>query len=145
MKSEKITYLTNKALIYNSATNKFLLLKRTNYDKRGISWDLPGGTIEPGEESPDGILREIKEETDLQVNNPTIAEQYSHIFSNNEWIIYALYFCNEYKGEIKLSNEHSEYKWISADELNNYELFVTLDHIKDKIKSFLDKKLNTNK
>lgn len=45
-----------------------LLAKRANQPKQG-EWDLPGGFIEPGEVVTEGLRREIREETGLELEN----------------------------------------------------------------------------
>lgn len=41
---------------------------RTDYD----SWGFPGGALEIGESLEDGIKREVKEETSLDIFNPKL-------------------------------------------------------------------------
>ena len=50
--------------------NRVLMLKRSNYmDKYAGEWDLPGGHIRVGEDFLVGMKREVKEETNLDVEN----------------------------------------------------------------------------
>jgi len=55
---------TTAALITN-AENKLLLVKRARNPEKG-SWCLPGGFLEIGESPEQGVLRELKEETNLE-------------------------------------------------------------------------------
>ncbi|MGB2791584.1 MAG: NUDIX domain-containing protein, partial [Candidatus Moraniibacteriota bacterium] len=57
------------ALIVN-ADGEVLLIKRSETEDvlPGV-WDIPGGTLEDGEDPKDGATREVKEETNLEVRN----------------------------------------------------------------------------
>lgn len=51
------------ALIFNEGREKILLMRRTDNGK----WSLPGGALEAGESVAEACLREVKEETGLDV------------------------------------------------------------------------------
>jgi 8-oxo-dGTP diphosphatase len=97
---------------------KLLALKRSDKSfSRPGAWDFPGGNLEFGEDVEECILREIKEETNLKVKNL----QSLHIISEidekkNIFWVEICYLCDYGKGEIKLSDEHSEYKWLKKNE-----------------------------
>ena len=44
-----------------------VLLVGNDYGGPGISWSLPGGRLEPGEQHPEAVVREVQEETGLEV------------------------------------------------------------------------------
>ena len=61
--------------------NEILLLRRANYMKRfGGKWCLPGGHIDKQETSKTAILRELKEETNIIINDATF-------FTNYKWLL----------------------------------------------------------
>ena len=73
--------------VIRSKKGILLVRDRTSYDKK---WDLPGGGIEPKERLLDGLRREIKEETGLDVvGNPTkickFTEYFYDIDSGQGW------------------------------------------------------------
>ncbi|TDO35646.1 ADP-ribose pyrophosphatase YjhB (NUDIX family) [Kribbella sp. VKM Ac-2527] len=54
------------ALVYDEQ-HRLLVVQRANEPGRGL-WSLPGGRVEPGEDDPAAVTREVEEETGLQVS-----------------------------------------------------------------------------
>jgi len=98
--------------------DKFLTLKRPlNAYSRPNCWDFPGGNLEFGENMGDCLIREIKEETSLQVKDIKPLHIISALDSKKKvfWIEIG-YTCRYHKGKVKLSSEHTEYKWVNKNE-----------------------------
>ena len=85
-----------------------LLLRRNNHPARG-QWWLAGGRIRKGESPEDALIREVKEETGLEISSYKPINVYSRIFPERHDITIA-YFCKCKESKISLNNEHSEYK-----------------------------------
>jgi 8-oxo-dGTP diphosphatase len=103
------------AIIFN-AEGHILLLKRT-YGNMG--WSTPGGSIEPGETIHEALLRECREELGLEVQDVVLTGFYFHSIVNSQ---VAMFRCSlPVDEEIKLSAEHSEYKWFPLDELGEVQ------------------------
>ena len=100
----------------------FLIVKRNENDNLypGV-WEFPGGHLEDGETIKEGLKRELLEEIGYTDEfNPRITHYYDEIKSKNGKLIYNLeidFIINVDRSnlEIKLSNEHSEYKWVTKD------------------------------
>jgi 8-oxo-dGTP diphosphatase len=109
MKCKKIV----KALLFYD--NNLLLLERSKTKFHGME-DLPGGKLEPDELPIPGLIREIKEETALEVNR-------LHHFATHEWqepdgtnyIEYIYYSFVDTKQVILNPNEHSSYSWVPLE------------------------------
>jgi len=92
-----------------------LFLKRSKYTKRFAGdWDLPGGHLKASESLPDGLAREVKEETTLDVRDPTFLLQMDNIH-----FFYAMYDSQP----IELSHEHTDFKFFEESELDPSEKF----------------------
>lgn len=99
---------------------KFLLLKHSN----GNHWDLPKGHIEEGETLKEAALREIIEETGIQKENLNVIQKLNHkniyeIPLENIIIHKTVYlFLFESKTrDIILSDEHSDFCWVSSQQI----------------------------
>lgn len=114
-----------KAIIVRE--NKVLLLRRSveeiehSYMNRRERWDLPGGGVHYFERSEEGLLREIKEETDLIVDIKTPFSLYDIIKPHIHLCIFT-YVCVYQSGEVVLSAEHDAYYWLTLEELNQYDI-----------------------
>jgi len=92
--------------------NKLLLIKRRSNDvhKPG-EWDIPGGRLELGEDPRDGVKREAMEEVGLPIE-PVLPVAINHFTRDDGQLITMIIFvCRPESTEIKLSEEHQEYRW----------------------------------
>ncbi len=124
-----IFLVSQKALIVRN--KKFLLLKFIDLDGREGKWELPGGLKEWGEDPEKGLIREIREETGLCVNNSKLLAvasfPHENFFlegqGNRDADIYtSIFICDTGEGDIQLSHEHSAYVWSSYQEALNLDL-----------------------
>ena len=92
-----------------------LMLKRSNYvDKFAGEWDLPGGHIQVGEDFEVGMKREVKEETDLNVDKCVFVGGLENL---------NFYWCLFPERPIKLSHEHTEFQFFAKKDLDPSEKF----------------------
>ncbi len=117
--------LTVKAVV--AKDDKFLLLHRSAVEMENTKinslnpWDLPGGAIQFFEKNTDGLLREVKEETGLNVKILKPISVYDAIRPHLHMTIIT-YLCKYSSGILSLSHEHDDYKWISKDEIEDLEM-----------------------
>jgi 8-oxo-dGTP diphosphatase len=110
--------LTIKAVIINEKS-EVLLLRRSKNNKYSIGkFDLPGGHIEEHEGLEDSILREIKEETGMDVFFGEIIDvvefpEGSQMFRDEKRGIRCICYSNS--SEVSLSDEHDEFVWLSFE------------------------------
>ena len=106
--------------------NKVLIIQRSKDEESYPNlWELPSGKREPLESSNDAVVREIKEETniDVKVIRPIYVFEFKNEKSDEIRDATQINFLVEYLGgEVKLSDEHQNFKWISKEELDNYEV-----------------------
>lgn len=118
MAREENCVLTNMCMIYDG--DRILVQERLNQDWPGITF--PGGHVEPEESFVDSIVREVKEETGLDIFNVRLCgvKQFTHSSGSYRYIV--LFFkTNEFSGELKSSDEGRVF-WIDKSELENYRL-----------------------
>ncbi len=112
---------------------KILIARRHMHDSNGGLWEFPGGKVEKGESPEQALSRELKEELDLYV-------KVGRLFGKNQFetpraeFELKLYLCRRLSGTIHLS-EHSEFAWISLEQIDNYKFlsgdYVFLDQLKE--------------
>lgn len=103
--------------IFVLVDNEVLCLRRANYLKfnRG-KWCIPGGSSEMNENSSESIVRELKEETNININNPKF--EFIYQYENNKSTSVYSISLNE-KPEVKISREHAQYKWLTFEQIQN--------------------------
>jgi 8-oxo-dGTP diphosphatase len=115
-------------VIYN-ADHKVLIIKRSK-DNGVLSeyWDIPGGTLENGEDPAVGAVREVKEETNLDVRNPNLYFEKSNVDTGKNKQFVTLVFVAKYSGgEIILRpDEHEEFAWVDIADVGRYK---TVDYL----------------
>jgi len=97
-------------------------------------WELPGGRMETGEDIASGLKREIKEESGLDVDvlRPLKVVSY-YLDPENPRESYGVFYICKQKDEsqeVSISNEHSDYKWVS---FNNFSQLKITDFLKNLI------------
>lgn len=123
------------AVILNSE-NKVLICRSTEWDAKYI---IPGGHIEAGEKLEEALIREVKEETALEIYEIKLLSLkesvYSKSFDQKKHFIFIDYLCRTDSAEIELNDEFDAYEWISLTELDDYNLE---DFVKSLLKEFRD-------
>lgn len=100
-------------------------------------WSLPGGGLETGERLEDGLRREVREETGLEVNILSLAGVYDRIMpdaSGRTRFHYVLidYVCSVAGGTLRAGGDAAEVRWIEENELDALEITaLTLPVIKE--------------
>lgn len=78
-------------------------------------WEPPGGVLEPGEQIMDALIREVREETGLTVGIERLTGVYQNMARD---IIAFVFHCRVQGGELRLSDETQDARWLTATELS---------------------------
>jgi 8-oxo-dGTP diphosphatase len=123
-KTERVE-LTVLCLIENG--DKLLLQNRVKNDWRGYT--LPGGHVELGESFVDACIREVKEETNLDIKNPKLVGVKQFPGEAGRYIVF-LFKTNEFEGELQSSNE-GKMEWIEYKDISKIK---TVDDFEELLK-----------
>jgi len=105
--------------------NQILLIKRSEEDDSmpGV-WELPSGGVESGEKLEDTVIREVKEETGILIDNAgKLVDEENYEFKTKKGDLkrveeYTFLILINKKPPVKLTREHSDYKWVNEDKID---------------------------
>jgi len=87
-----------------------LLIQRADNHR----WEPPGGVLELGESIPDGLRREVREETGLDVEPVTLTGVYKNM---NRGIVALVFRCKITGGDLATTDEASAFRWAADTEI----------------------------
>jgi len=104
------------------ANDQILIAKRPNKKHLSGFWEFPGGKVEKGESPENALVREVKEELNIDINNKCIAPLTFSEFNYEKFhLLLLLYVCRRWEGE-PMSMEKNEIKWVKANTLRQYKM-----------------------
>lgn len=110
-------------ILLKNKDNKYLVLFRSAGNKpipHKKYWDMPGGRINPGSSLLENLKREVMEETGLEVTGEPNLITVQDILKTDRHVVRIVY-AGFADGEVKFSDEHSDYKWLSLEKLLKLE------------------------
>jgi 8-oxo-dGTP pyrophosphatase MutT (NUDIX family) len=129
------------AVIYKKDEGKFLITKRSPNEPRFPNrWTVPGGKLsrDDYENAPmstenqwyhsltNTLKREVKEETNLEIGKPEYLLDLTFIKMDQPVLVIS--FMAQYEsGEVVIDAESSDFAWITAEEVGNYDLIEGID------------------
>ena len=114
---------------------KFLIAQRKlNDDIFGGFWEFPGGKVEDGETPEECLARELKEELDIEAEVGQLITSDNYVYPHGTFDLIA-YKVNHISGEFVL-NVHEEIKWVSLNEMTNFEFPPADLPIIEKLKDY---------
>ena len=130
--------LTNMCMIYDGKGNVLVQNKINHPTWHG--WNFPGGHVEKGEYITPSVIREIREETGLTIENPRICgiKEFHKLKDGKRYIVF-LYVADKFTGELKPSSE-GEIFWYPLSELAQSDKFI--DGFGEMLPVFLDNSIS---
>jgi 8-oxo-dGTP diphosphatase len=112
------------ALIFDRG--KILLVERGTEPLKGY-WSLPGGVLETGETLHEGVVREVREETGLEVEPLKMLEIFERIIRDSQGAAeyhYVLidYICRVTGGSLRAADDASRVAWVPRRLLSTYRI-----------------------
>ena len=94
---------------------RVLASRRTEPPRLAGLWEFPGGKVEPGESDAQALVRELREELQVEVE---VGEQVGDALPIGETAVLRIYLCRLVSGEPALV-DHDAHRWLSAAELRD--------------------------
>jgi 8-oxo-dGTP diphosphatase len=111
--------------------NKILIAKRSAKGKVPHKWEFPGGKIENGETPEECLIREMNEEFGIKINVGAYFGNSIYDYSHGE--IELLAFFVEWISGSMAPAVHDEIRWVTQEELGNYDFAPADIPIVDKL------------
>ncbi|MBR7083424.1 MAG: (deoxy)nucleoside triphosphate pyrophosphohydrolase [Clostridia bacterium] len=111
---------------------KFLICRRPASKARGLMWEFVGGKVEDSETKEAALVRECREELDIEVS---VYDEFCSVTHEYPDItVHLTVFYASIKSGTPRLIEHTEMKWITPDETGDYDFCPADRVILDKIK-----------
>jgi 8-oxo-dGTP diphosphatase len=104
------------------ADGRILIAQRPEGKQLAGLWEFPGGKVEPGERPEETLIRELREELGIEVDEPCLAPLTfaSHAYDTFH-LLMPLYVCRRWRGLVQ-AREHQALKWVRARDLRSYPM-----------------------
>ena len=110
------------AIALIDANDQVLIAKRPKKKHLAGLWEFPGGKIEKNESPENALVREIKEELNININNKCIAPLTFSEFKYEEFnLLLLLYICRRWDGT-PMSMENNPIKWVKSNKLRECKM-----------------------
>lgn len=122
------TRLMNMVMIKDTENNKVLVLDKVKkYGWEGLTF--PGGKVEDNESLIDSVIREAKEETNLDIKNPRLVGLITWIVEGRRDMGF-IYETEEFSGELIEENREGKLFWTSFEKMKKMDgLSESMDKI----------------
>ncbi|TAL56942.1 MAG: NUDIX domain-containing protein [Bacteroidetes bacterium] len=117
--------------------SKEILMQLRDADSKRYqnSWCFPGGTVEPDEDEIKTIIREIKEEYELDMDAEDCKELMIHDLSYG--VSAKVFVCTPDADQNPVLHEGADMKWMKLDEIKKLQLGFEQEKIIPKLEEFL--------
>lgn len=118
------------ALIWDE--NRFLACQRPAHKARGLLWEFVGGKVEPGETKEQALIRECQEELAVTVAVQNVFMEVDHIYP--DLTVHLTLFNASIAEGIPKKLEHNDLRWITVEEIDQYEFCPADEEILRRLK-----------
>ena len=116
-----VPHYTVTAAVISNDDGQVLITRRPPNGLLGGMWEFPGGKLEPGEDLPDGLKREICKELDAQIEVGEPAGIYRHAYTHYKVTLHAFH-CRLTPGSQPRLLQASDLRWENPAALDQYPM-----------------------
>jgi 8-oxo-dGTP diphosphatase len=95
---------------------EILCCQRTQYQALPLKWEFPGGKIEPGEDAPQALQRELEEELGVQAKIGAKVAQLQHRYHNGNAVELHFFVVEHYESELQ-NRIFRQIRWVNRRQL----------------------------
>ena len=117
------------ALIWDN--NKFMICQRPADKARALLWEFVGGKVEPGETKEQALVRECQEELAITLSVGEVFMDVIHEYP--DITVHLTLFSATIADGIPQKLEHNDIRWITPEEIHNYEFCPADEEILKRI------------
>ena len=105
-----------------NSDNQILIAQRPKEKHLSGLWEFPGGKVEKNESPENTLIRELKEELNVNINQKCVAPLTFSEFDYKEFnLLLLLYVCRRWDGDPE-SMENNPIKWVKSNKLREYKM-----------------------
>ena len=117
---KQLIIVASVALI--NSDNQILIAQRPKEKHLSGLWEFPGGKVEKNESPENTLIRELKEELNININQKCVAPLTFSEFNYKEFnLLLLLYVCRRWDGDPE-SMENNPIKWVKSNKLREYKM-----------------------
>lgn len=118
------------ALIWDG--DRFMACQRPAHKARGLLWEFVGGKVEPGETREQALIRECKEELDVQLSVGQVFMDVTHQYP--DLTVHLTLFHAQIASGTPKKLEHNDIRWITVEEIDTLAFCPADEVILKKLK-----------
>ena len=114
--------------------DKVFAVQRAAGEFKG-GWEFPGGKIEPGETPEQAVVREVKEEIEMEIEVKSFFDKVIYDYSSFH-LEMDCFLCKFTGGNMHL-NEHAQGRWLNAETLDSVDWLPADSELIEKLKTYM--------
>lgn len=110
--------LVSAGIIYRDG--QVLVGQRRKFDRHSLKWEFPGGKVEYGESPQDALVRELKEELQIEAVAGCEIARYEHDYPSGSRVHLLFFAVREFTGE-PMGRVFEQIRWTALEDLTKLD------------------------
>lgn len=113
--------MTRAAVAILRKKDKVMVCQRKKGSRYELKWEFPGGKVEAGESTLDGLKRELREELSLDIQSVDRSESQVNRYDDGGEFEVTYFFVSKFSGE-PVNNVFEQIRWVTIAELKSLDI-----------------------